>query len=190
MGLTLAEKILSGNIGHEVHAGDFAVFKVNLCLLQDGTGPLAVTAVQEARLPEARQPPGGRHLHRPLGAEPEGGAFQRPHAPARVRARDRLRALRRRRRRLPPGDEPVLYLARQRPHRLRQPHGDRRRAGARFPPAWARPTSRSAWASARRGSRFPRPSASRPKAPSSPASTPRTSSSTSSASWARTARHT
>ncbi len=42
MGLTLAEKILSENIGREVRAGDFAVFKVDLCLLQDGTGPLAV----------------------------------------------------------------------------------------------------------------------------------------------------
>jgi len=42
MGLTLAEKILSNNIGREVRAGDFAVFRVNCCLLQDGTGPLAV----------------------------------------------------------------------------------------------------------------------------------------------------
>jgi len=42
MGLTLAEKILSENLGREVRAGDFAVFNVNLCLLQDGTGPLAV----------------------------------------------------------------------------------------------------------------------------------------------------
>lgn len=42
MALTLAEKILSQNIGREVHAGDFAVFNVSLCLLQDGTGPLAV----------------------------------------------------------------------------------------------------------------------------------------------------
>ncbi len=42
MGLTLAEKILSENLSREVHAGDFAVFNVNLCLLQDGTGPLAV----------------------------------------------------------------------------------------------------------------------------------------------------
>jgi len=42
MGLTLAEKILSINLAREVHAGDFAVFTVNLCLLQDGTGPLAV----------------------------------------------------------------------------------------------------------------------------------------------------
>jgi len=42
MGLTLAEKILSQDLGREVRAGDFAVFKVNLCLLQDGTGPLSV----------------------------------------------------------------------------------------------------------------------------------------------------
>ena len=42
MGLTLAEKILSHNAGREVHAGEFALFKVDLCLLQDGTGPLAV----------------------------------------------------------------------------------------------------------------------------------------------------
>jgi len=42
MGLTLAEKVLSRNLGTEVKPGDFAVFRVNLCLLQDGTGPLAV----------------------------------------------------------------------------------------------------------------------------------------------------
>jgi 3-isopropylmalate/(R)-2-methylmalate dehydratase large subunit len=42
MALTLAEKILSLKLGSEVHAGDFGVFKVDLCLLQDGTGPLAV----------------------------------------------------------------------------------------------------------------------------------------------------
>ena len=42
MGLTLAEKILSQKAGKEVHAGDFGVFKVDACLLQDGTGPLAV----------------------------------------------------------------------------------------------------------------------------------------------------
>lgn len=42
MGLTLAEKVLSENLHREVRAGDFAVFGVDLCLLQDGTGPLAV----------------------------------------------------------------------------------------------------------------------------------------------------
>ncbi len=42
MGLTLAEKILSNNLGSEVRPGDFAVFRTDLCLLQDGTGPLAV----------------------------------------------------------------------------------------------------------------------------------------------------
>ncbi|MHC4712139.1 MAG: 3-isopropylmalate dehydratase large subunit [Planctomycetota bacterium] len=47
MGLTLAEKILSENLGREVRAGEFAVFNVSLCLLQDGTGPLAVRQFAE-----------------------------------------------------------------------------------------------------------------------------------------------
>jgi len=56
MGLTLAEKILSQNAGREVHAGDFAVFRVNLCLLQDGTGPLAVRQFRKLGFKEVFDP--------------------------------------------------------------------------------------------------------------------------------------
>jgi 3-isopropylmalate/(R)-2-methylmalate dehydratase large subunit len=39
---TLAEKILSENVGREVCAGEIVIARVNLVFLQDGTGPLAV----------------------------------------------------------------------------------------------------------------------------------------------------
>lgn len=56
MGLTLAEKILSHNAGHEVHAGEFGVFETDLCLLQDGTGPLAVRQFKELGFAKACHP--------------------------------------------------------------------------------------------------------------------------------------
>ena len=56
MGLTLAEKILSQNAGLDVHAGDFAIFRVNLCLLQDGTGPLAVRQFRKLGFKEVFDP--------------------------------------------------------------------------------------------------------------------------------------
>lgn len=42
MGLTLVEKILSEHAGKEVHAGELIVSKVDVCAVQDGTGPLTV----------------------------------------------------------------------------------------------------------------------------------------------------
>lgn len=42
MGQTLAEKILSGRAGKPVKAGEIAVAQVDVALVQDGTGPLAV----------------------------------------------------------------------------------------------------------------------------------------------------
>jgi len=47
MGKTIAEKIIGEHVGREVSAGDLAIVKVDLCLLQDGTGPLAVREVQK-----------------------------------------------------------------------------------------------------------------------------------------------
>lgn len=58
MGLTLAEKILSDNLGRDVRPGDFAVFKVNLCLLQDGTGPLAVRQFRKLEFGKVFDPGG------------------------------------------------------------------------------------------------------------------------------------
>lgn len=46
MGLTIAEKIISTHAGQEVKAGDFVVAGVDLCLAQDGTGPLTVRQIE------------------------------------------------------------------------------------------------------------------------------------------------
>ena len=42
MGLTLVEKILSEHADKEVHAGELIVSRVDVCAVQDGTGPLTV----------------------------------------------------------------------------------------------------------------------------------------------------
>lgn len=42
MGLTLVEKILSEHAGKEVHADELIISKVDVCAVQDGTGPLTV----------------------------------------------------------------------------------------------------------------------------------------------------
>ena len=42
MGLTLAEKIISEHAGKEVHAGELVIANVDVCAVQDGTGPLTV----------------------------------------------------------------------------------------------------------------------------------------------------
>lgn len=42
MGLTLAEKIISNHAGKEVKAGELTIAKVDVCAVQDGTGPLTV----------------------------------------------------------------------------------------------------------------------------------------------------
>lgn len=42
MGLTLAEKIISSHAGKEVKAGELTIAKVDVCAVQDGTGPLTV----------------------------------------------------------------------------------------------------------------------------------------------------
>jgi len=53
---TLAEKIISLNIGHEVKAGEFVLVNVSLCLTQDGTGPLAVRQLQKMGLEQVANP--------------------------------------------------------------------------------------------------------------------------------------
>jgi len=56
MGLTLAEKILSEHTGHEVRAGELAVVAVDVCLTQDGTGPLAVRQLEKLDMVRAANP--------------------------------------------------------------------------------------------------------------------------------------
>ena len=47
MGKTISEKIIGEHAGREVSGGDFVVAAVDVCLLQDGTGPLAVRELQK-----------------------------------------------------------------------------------------------------------------------------------------------
>jgi len=47
MGKTLAEKIIGEHAGREVSAGEIVVAKVDLCYVQDGTGPLAMREFRE-----------------------------------------------------------------------------------------------------------------------------------------------
>jgi 3-isopropylmalate/(R)-2-methylmalate dehydratase large subunit len=56
MGLTLAEKILSEHAGHEIHAGELALVSVDVCLTQDGTGPLAVRQLEKLGMVKAAHP--------------------------------------------------------------------------------------------------------------------------------------
>jgi 3-isopropylmalate/(R)-2-methylmalate dehydratase large subunit len=56
MGLTLAEKILTEHAGKEVHAGELAIVDVDVCLTQDGTGPLAVRQLEKLNMVRAAKP--------------------------------------------------------------------------------------------------------------------------------------
>ena len=56
MGQTLAEKILSGRAGKPVKAGEIAVAEVDVALIQDGTGPLAVRQMRAMGFPAPRRP--------------------------------------------------------------------------------------------------------------------------------------
>ena len=40
MGQTIAEKIISKHVGHEVKVGELVIAKVDVAAVQDGTGPL------------------------------------------------------------------------------------------------------------------------------------------------------
>ncbi len=56
MGLTLAEKILSEHAGRKLKAGDLAVIPVDVCLTQDGTGPLTVRQLEKLGMVQAAHP--------------------------------------------------------------------------------------------------------------------------------------
>jgi 3-isopropylmalate/(R)-2-methylmalate dehydratase large subunit len=58
MGKTIAEKIIGEHADKSVSAGDLAVVKVDLCLLQDGTGPLSVRELQKLGMEKAYNPKG------------------------------------------------------------------------------------------------------------------------------------
>ena len=56
MGRTLAEKILSSHAGHDVSAGEITIADVDLCLLQDGTGPLAIRQLEKLGVEKLANP--------------------------------------------------------------------------------------------------------------------------------------
>lgn len=58
MGKTISEKILSEHCGRDVKADDFVISKVDLCLLQDGTGPLAVRQLELLGIKKVVNPSG------------------------------------------------------------------------------------------------------------------------------------
>ncbi|MGB7062493.1 MAG: 3-isopropylmalate dehydratase large subunit [Candidatus Zixiibacteriota bacterium] len=56
MGKTLAEKILGSHAKKDVSAGQIALVSVDVCLTQDGTGPLAIRQLQQIDLEKAVNP--------------------------------------------------------------------------------------------------------------------------------------
>ena len=58
MGKTISEKILSEHSGRDAKADDFVISKVDLCLLQDGTGPLAVRQLELLGMNKVLNPSG------------------------------------------------------------------------------------------------------------------------------------
>jgi 3-isopropylmalate/(R)-2-methylmalate dehydratase large subunit len=56
MGMTLAEKIISQHAGKDVKAGEITLVNVDVCLTQDGTGPLAIRQLQKINLEKAANP--------------------------------------------------------------------------------------------------------------------------------------
>src|SRR5574344_1998562 len=56
MGLTLVEKILSNHADKEVHAGELIISKVDVCAVQDGTGPLTVQEFKKIGKPKLNNP--------------------------------------------------------------------------------------------------------------------------------------
>jgi 3-isopropylmalate/(R)-2-methylmalate dehydratase large subunit len=56
MGKTLAEKIIGKHAGREVSAGEIVLARVDVCLMQDGTAPLAIRQLQKINLEKAANP--------------------------------------------------------------------------------------------------------------------------------------
>ncbi len=56
MGKTIAEKIIGRHAKQEVSAGEITLVSVDVCLTQDGTGPLAIRQLQKINLERAVNP--------------------------------------------------------------------------------------------------------------------------------------
>ena len=59
MGKTISEKIITSRLGREVTAGDIVIVPVDLCMVQDGTGPLAIKQLRKLKRGGALSGPGG-----------------------------------------------------------------------------------------------------------------------------------
>jgi len=49
MGKTISEKIIASQLGKEVTAGDIVIVPVDLCMMQDGTGPLTIKQLRKLK---------------------------------------------------------------------------------------------------------------------------------------------
>ena len=56
MGLTLAEKIISEHVGHDVRAGELVIANVDVAAVQDGTGSLTVQEFKKLGIPKLKNP--------------------------------------------------------------------------------------------------------------------------------------
>lgn len=56
MGLTLAEKIISKHAEKEVKAGELVIANIDVCAVQDGTGPLTVQEFKKIGKPKLKNP--------------------------------------------------------------------------------------------------------------------------------------
>lgn len=56
MGQTLVEKIISNHAGKQVKAGELVIAKVDVCAVQDGTGPLTVQEFKKLGKPKLNNP--------------------------------------------------------------------------------------------------------------------------------------
>lgn len=56
MGKTIAEKIISEHAGRDIKAGDVVVTNVDICLAQDGSGPLAVRQIEKLGVEKMANP--------------------------------------------------------------------------------------------------------------------------------------
>lgn len=90
MGMTLAEKILSNKCGKNVSAGDYVIVDVDKMYVNEGSGPLAVTKVEEITKRGAIKSGTCLCISRPLCSQPAKRPFQYTEKPAAVRYAHRM----------------------------------------------------------------------------------------------------
>ena len=60
MSKTISEKIITSRLGKEVTAGDIVIVPVDLCMVQDGTGPLTIKQLRKLKRGGTLSGPGRR----------------------------------------------------------------------------------------------------------------------------------